>query len=109
MKRGIFIVLFVLLIPTISAIELSLSKTNYNPQETLQAEITGNFISLTSENILIYKGDAVHSTPTISDFTKQGNTYYFYSLLPTQEGNYSLRIENSQSSQSTEQVNLFYL
>ena len=100
MRFKYLLILLILLIPTISAIEISLSKTNYNPQETLQAEITGNFISFISENILIYKGDAVHSTPTISDLTKQGNTYYFYSLLPTQEGNYTLKIENSKYTES---------
>ena len=97
MKKEIAIlILLVSLIPTILAIEISLSKTSYQPQETLQAEITGNFISLNSENILVYKQDAVHSTPVISDLTKQGDIYYFYAILPNQEGNFSLKIENSQ-------------
>ncbi len=99
-KEIIALVLIIFLIPTILAIDVSLSKTSYQPQETLQAEITGNFISLTNENILIYKGEAVHSTPTISDLTKQGNIYYFYAVLPNQEGNFSLKIENSQYTQA---------
>ena len=94
------LLLILLLIPTILAIDISLSKTNYQPQETLQAEITGNFISLTSANILIYKQEAVHSTPVISDLTKQGDIYYFYAILPNQEGNFSLKIESSQYTES---------
>lgn len=101
MKKEISILILVLfLIPTILAIEISLSKTSYEPQETLQTEITGNFISLNSENILIYKQDAVHSTPVISDLTKQGDIYYFYAILPNQEGNFSLKIENSQYTEA---------
>ncbi len=96
MKKEIIILLFLFLIPSIIAIETSLSKDSYNPQELFQAEITGNFISLTSENILIYGSTAVHSTPVISDLTKQGDTYYFYAILPNQQGNFSLKIEDSQ-------------
>ncbi len=101
MKKEIIIsVLILLLIPTILAIDVSLSKTSYQPQETLQVEITGNFISLTSSNILVYKKDAVHSTPVISDLTKQGDVYYFYAILPNQQGNFSLKIEDSQYTES---------
>lgn len=94
------LLVLLLLIPNILAVNIELSKTSYQPQETLQAEITGNFISLTSANILIYKQDAVHSTPVISDLTKQGDIYYFYAILPNQEGNFSLKIENSQYTES---------
>ena len=100
MKKEISILLIFLIIPTILAIDVSLSKTTYQPQEIFQAEITGNFISLISSNVLIYKQDAAHSTPVISDLTKQGDVYYFYAILPNQEGNFSLNIENSQYTES---------
>ncbi|MBS3081067.1 hypothetical protein J4221_06350 [Candidatus Pacearchaeota archaeon] len=93
MKKELFIIL--LLIPLLSAIEITLTKESHQPQETLQATFTGNFVSLTKENIFIYKDNKVHSEPVLSDLTKQNRTYYHYALLPNQEGNYSLRIENA--------------
>jgi len=101
MKKSISL-LFVLLlvIPAISAIEIKLSKASYQPQETLQAEITGNFISLTNENLLIYEQNTPRSQPVISDLTKQGNIYYFYAILPNQQGNFSLKIENARYTES---------
>lgn len=101
MKRGIlFILLLIVLIPIISAPEIVLSKESYSPRETLQAEITGNFLSLKSENILIYQGNKVHSEPVIKDLTKQDNRYYFYAILPNLESNFSLRIQNIQYIES---------
>lgn len=91
---AILIVLFT--INLISAVEIKLSKDKYQPMETLQAEITGNFIdSLTNNNLLIYKQGVPRSTPVISDLTKQGDIYYFYAILPNQEGNFSIKIENA--------------
>ena len=91
-----FILVSLMILPFISAIDIKLSKEVYHPGETLQAEIFGNFISLKPENILIYKQEIVHSNPVISDLTKQNEIYYFYAILPEKEGNFSLRIENSQ-------------
>jgi len=101
-KREISLILLFLflIIPTISAVEIKLSKTNYQPQETFQAEITGNFISLSLENILIHEQNTPRSQPVTSDLTKQGNIYYFYALLPNQQGNYSLRIEDARYTES---------
>jgi len=101
MKKEISLFILILfIIPTILAVNIDLSKQSYDPQETLQAEITGNFISLTNANILIYKKDAVHSTPVISDLTKQSGVYYFYAILPNQEANYSIKIEGAQYIES---------
>ena len=101
MKKGILLfILVVLLLPTILAIDITLSKTSYNPSETLQAEITGSFTSLDLENILIYEGDTPRSQPVISDLTKQGDIYYFYAVLPIQQGNYSLKIKNAEYLES---------
>lgn len=100
-KRVLPIILLILLtINLISAIDIKLSKTSYQPQETLQAEITGNFISLTNENILIYEQNTPRSQPVISDLTKQGDIYYFYAILPNQQGNFSLKIENAKYTES---------
>ena len=57
MKRGIIfgIMLGLILLPSILAVEINLVKDNYFGMETLQADITGNFISLDSENVFIYE------------------------------------------------------
>ena len=88
------------ILPTILAIDITLSKTSYNPQETLQAEITGSFTSLNIENILIYEGETPRSQPVISDLTKQGNIYYFYAVLPNEQGNFSLKIKDAEYLES---------
>jgi len=95
-KEFVLFLLILIIIPTISCLDIKLSKESYLPRETLQAEINGNFISLKSENILIYKDNKVHSEPVLSGFTNQNHVYYFYAILPNQEGNYSIRIEESE-------------
>ena len=86
----------ILLLPTILAIEITTSKDTYQPQELFQAQITGNFLSLTENNVFIYKGDKVHPEPTLKGITKQNNIYYFYSILPNEPGNFTFRVENAQ-------------
>jgi len=96
----VLILFAILTINLISAIEIKLSKDSYNPQETLQAEITGSFVSLSIENILIYEGDTPRAQPVVSDLTKQGDIYYFYAILPSQESNYSIKIENAEYTEA---------
>jgi hypothetical protein len=84
------------------AIDLTISKDNYYPEETLQAEITGNFITLSQENIAIYEEGIPRPNPVISDLTKQDNIYYFYAILPNKEGNFSIAIENAEYISSGE-------
>jgi hypothetical protein len=85
-----------LLLPSILAIEITFSKDLYQPQELFQAQITGNFLSLTEENIFIYKGPKAHPEPIIKGLTKQNNIYYFYAILPNEPGNLTFRIENTE-------------
>lgn len=80
----------------VSAVEISLSKDSYSPQETLQAEIQGNFLTLSIENIQIYEQGIPRPNPVFSDLTGQEDKYYFYAILPNKEGNYSFVIENTQ-------------
>lgn len=112
MKKGLYIslIFFLLIIPIVSAeIEITLKKSSYQPRETLQVEIIGNFITLSKDNILIYKDNIPRSEPVISGLTRQDNKYYYYAILPNSEGNYSLRIENSLYSVSgTERSDTLY-
>ena len=96
----LLLLIVIIIAPLISAVDIQLSKDNYNPLETLQAEITGNFLSLSLDNILIYEENTPRSQPVISDLTKQGNTYHFYAVLPNQQGNYSLKIEDARYTES---------
>jgi len=102
------IVLVLLLIEFTLAIDITLSKDTYSPLETLQAEITGNFVTLSNDNINIYEQGIPRAIPAISGLTKQNDTYYFYSTLPNKEGNYTLVIENtvylSQGEEKTESI-----
>jgi hypothetical protein len=103
MKKEVLIIfVMIMLMHMVSAVEISLSKTSYFPGETLQAQITGNFATLSIQNIKIYQSNQVHETPMISDLTKQEGIYYFYAILPFQEKNYTLKIENSQYVSSGE-------
>ena len=95
MKKSILLLILLLILPSILAIEITFSKDSYQPQETLQAKITGNFISLVSDNIFIYKDGKAHPEPIIKDLTKQNNVYYFYAVLPKPPGNYSFRIQDT--------------
>ena len=96
MKKELYWVALFMLLPSVLAVDITLTKESYQPLETLQAEIVGNFISLNEENILIYREGKVHDDPVIKGFTKQNNVYYFYAVTPRQEGNYSLVIENAE-------------
>ncbi len=91
----LFLLIIVLTIQPAFAIEITLSKDIYQLEETLQAEISGNFISLTAENTVIYEKGIPRITPVISDLTKQGDKYYFYAVLPNKEGDFSFVIENT--------------
>lgn len=90
------------------SIEITLSKDTYSPLETLQAEITGNFVTLSNENINIYEEGVPRAIPVISDLTKQDEKYFYYATLPNKEGNYTFVIENtaylSQGEEKTEPI-----
>ena len=102
MKKSLSLLFIILLvIPAISAIDIKLIKDSYQPLETLQAEISGNFInSLTIENLGLYKEGTPRTMPSISGITQQGDTYYFYAVLPNQEANFSIKIENAKYTEA---------
>lgn len=90
---------FLILIFAVQAVfslGISLERKAYYPGQTLQAEISGNFISLSPGNINIYESGVPRAYPVISDLTKQNDLYYFYAVLPNKIGNYTVAIENTQ-------------
>jgi len=93
-ERLLFIGLLIfLLIPSVLAAEIKLSKEIYSPSETLQAEIYGNFIDgLDVENIFFYRE---RNIPVDYDILTTKDKYLLYALLPAKEGNYTLKIKNA--------------
>ena len=88
--------LIISVMPSILAIDIVIKQQSYEPQETLQAEITGNFITLGSKNILIYREGIPRPMPVISELILKNDIYHFYALLPKTQGNYSLKIKDAE-------------
>jgi len=92
MKRGLFILMLLLTASLASAVEIKLSKETYQPEETLQAEIYGNFLeNIKVENIHFYRE---RNIPVEYDILNLPDRYLLYALLPYKEGNYTLKIED---------------
>jgi len=106
MKKELTILFFLLIIPSlISAVEIKFSQDSFQPSETLQAQITGNFVTLSIDNIDIFTGNKVHPEPVIKDLIKFNNIYYFYAILPKNEANYSLQINDALYTEKGELTN----
>lgn len=90
----ILLTLILLLIVQTIALEIDFSKSSYQPREILQAEITGGLIETNAEDFFIYEKGIQHSIPTIPYLLKKNNKYYFYTILPNKEGNFSFVIKN---------------
>jgi len=98
MKKVAVFFLFVMLLSLASAAEIKLSKEVYQPSETLQAEISGNFLTvLKPENIHFYRE---RNVPVEYDLLKLGDKYLVYALLPPKEGNYTLVLEEIRYEES---------
>lgn len=83
-----------LLLSFVSSLDIDLEKSSFYPAETLQAEISGAFISpMKIENIGIYEVSKMHEEPSIEGLIKIGTKYLYYSSLPIEPGQYVLRIE----------------
>jgi len=95
MKTLWILIFFLLIIPNILAVEITMN-TEYSQGETLLAKISGNFLSsLTKDNVFFYKEHT--RIPIEYDLGKIEGEYYLYALLINKtSGNYSLSIENIQ-------------
>ena len=93
MKRGIILVLFILLAFNISALEIQTEKNEFMQGETFFATLQGNILEdVTEEDIGFY--EAHIQLPIEFDLLKIDNKYYVSAILPYFEKNLSLRIKD---------------
>ena len=106
MKKGdskiIFLFLALVLafgiLPSISAIDIQLVKTEYYPGETIQADIFGSFSGgLTSGKIFLCRGNEVNPIAISSDLRQMNDKYLFYAITSSAltSGDYSLKIKST--------------
>ncbi len=93
MKRSVFLILLLLVIPMVSAVDFEM-KTQLDKGETLLAKVSGNFIdALSEDNVVFYKGHV--PIPMVYDITKIEGEYYIYAILLGRDpGNYTLALED---------------
>jgi hypothetical protein len=93
MKRSVFLILLLLVIPMVSAVDFEM-KTQLDKGETLLAKVSGNFIdALSEDNVVFYKGHV--PIPMVYDITKIEGEYYLYAILLGRDpGNYTLALED---------------
>lgn len=92
MKKVVVVLLAFLLVFQVSALQTTF-KENYQPGQTLIAEISGNVIDNIKASDLTFFSDR-DFIPLDYNVGKLGNKYYVYAVLPMIERNYTLTIRN---------------
>jgi len=93
----LFILSFTLFINLVSATDIQLTKAEYYPGETIQADITGSFSGgLAKEKIFLCRGDEVNPIAISSDLFPLQNKFIFYAITSSSltAGDYSLKIKS---------------
>lgn len=94
MKRVIYFLVFLFLIGFSSAIpEIQFQKNNYQPQETIIGSIDdiSDYSIIKKDDLHIY--EQRREVFFEKDLMKINDSYYFY-IIPTKEGSFSLKINN---------------
>jgi hypothetical protein len=101
MKKGLVLLLILLILPSIYAVEFSMGE-NFMQGETIITKVSGNFITpITKDNIFFYRGHV--NSPMQYDVAKIGDDYYIYALTTGKPADdYSLSIENVQYIKGTQ-------
>lgn len=90
------VLFFALIIPSTYAISTDLKET-YQPGETLIIEISGNILQpISSSDIEFKRGHIL--VPFSYDIKRIGDRYFLYAILPATENNYTLFINNIQTT-----------
>ena len=89
------LLLCLILLPIISAAQINM-ENNFSQDETLIAQISGNFVNpLQEENVLLFKDhERVSFLPSVKKI--EGDFYVYGQLLGKSEGNYSLVLKNAE-------------
>lgn len=103
MKKELLMLFMILLVlPLVSAVNFDM-KSNFQPGETLLGTLEGNFLSqLTQQNFYFYSDRS--QIPLLFDIAKIQDKYYFYALLPAEEGNYTLIIRDAKYYENGKEV-----
>jgi hypothetical protein len=104
MKKLFLAFLFILILPSILAVEFDINE-NFSQGETIVAKISGSFSSpITSDNIFFYRGHV--QIPIEYEVSKMDGDYYLYALTSGKSpDNYSVSIQNAQYMQGSNVVN----
>lgn len=94
MKRLFFILVFLFLLPVLSAVKIDM-ETEFSQGETLMAKVSGNFFeAISEEDISFFRGHV--KTSIVPFVTKIDNDFYIYAQLFGKEpNNYSIVIEDA--------------
>jgi len=103
MKKFLLTLFFILITPSIFAVEFNINET-FNQGETILVRVSGNFLnSITSENVFFYRGHV--QIPMEFGISKIEGDYYIYALTSGKSSdNYSISIENVQYMKGSEIV-----
>jgi hypothetical protein len=102
-ERKIALIVFLVisslfLIPQIYATSITLTKAEYYPGETIQADIYGSFSGgLSTSKILLCRGNEVNPIAVSSDLRQMTDKYLFYAITSSSllAGDYSIKIKSS--------------
>jgi len=94
----------IMLVSFISAAEIKFYNPVFQPGETLQAQISGNFTQLSVNNLFFYKLVDKEEKVTIHPTLISKNNYYLFAILPESPGKYKLKIENAMYHDSSSKL-----
>ncbi len=93
MKRGIWTIAFILLFSSFASGISSDLKSNYELDETIIAEISGEILQgISADNVEFRRGHVL--VPFDYDLKKLENKYFLWAITPQNENNYTLIIKN---------------
>ena len=92
MKKVIILLLFFVFIYSATALTVE-TNPSYQPKETLIIEIAGNILEPIQPEDVLFKDNNVN-VPIQFDIKNLGGRYFLYAVMPDEEGNYSLILED---------------
>jgi hypothetical protein len=97
MKKIIFILVLMFLLPQVMAIGSNL-KESYRPKETMIGQLSGGILTPITEDQIKIVRDGHVTVATDYGVVSMGNKYYAWAIAPQNPGNYTLQIRDIISS-----------